>query len=209
MEASVETDPEGLWSAVPAGGNRRVLLAALEVFSAHGYSASTTREIARRAGMSPAAVYVHYRSKVDLLSAMSRTGHAAVLAEVKDAVADAEDPVERLRILVTTFVAWHARNHTLARVIQYELHELPPDAFAEVRNLRRQFEKLLRSELQRGVESGDFHIDDLRSMELALLSMGIDVARWWTPRYPSPERLGAAYGDLALRMVGAAVAAKT
>jgi AcrR family transcriptional regulator len=203
MEALTETDAEGLWEAVQPGGSRRVLLAALEIFSAHGYNASTTREIARRAGMSPAAVYVHYRSKADLLSAMSRTGHAAVLADVRESLVGVEDPVDRLHGLMSTFVAWHARNHTLARVIQYELLELPPDAFAEIRSLRRKFERLLRSELERGIDSGDFHIADLRSTELALLSMGIDVARWWTPQFPTPEHLGANYADLALRMLGA------
>jgi AcrR family transcriptional regulator len=209
MDTPIETDTERLWAAVPPGGSRRVLFAALEVFSARGYRASTTREIARRAGMSPAAVYVHYRSKVDLLSTMARTGHAAVLAEVQESLEGVEDPVDRLHRLMSTFVAWHARNHTHARVIQYELHELPPDEFAEIRNLRRQFEKLLKGELERGIESGDFNIEDLRSTELALLSMGIDVARWWTPRYAAPDRLGAAYAQLALRLVGAAVPAGT
>lgn len=186
-----------------------MLLAALEVFSEHGYSASSTREIARRAGMSPAAVYVHYSSKLDLLSEMSRTGHAAVLAEARESAAGVEDPVDRLRRFMTAFVAWHARHHTLARVIQYELHELRPESFEEVRELRREFEELLKDDLERGVESGDFQIGDFRATELALLSMGIDVARWWTPRHPSPAALGANYAELALRMVGAgSVAAK-
>jgi AcrR family transcriptional regulator len=42
---------------------RKLVIAAIECFAERGYRATTTRDIAKRAQMSPAALYVHFRSK--------------------------------------------------------------------------------------------------------------------------------------------------
>jgi AcrR family transcriptional regulator len=191
-----------LWDHVEPESSRRLLLAALDAFAVHGFEAATTRDIAQRAGMSPAAVYVHYRSKVDLLHEISRIGHEAVLAEVVDAVDGIEDPADRVRCFVETFATWHARYHTLARVTQYELRSLPAHRLADVRDLRRRFESTLEEDLRRGVKSGDFEITDVRGTARAILSLGIDVARWFTPEGRTTDReIGRLYGHLVLGMV--------
>ena len=59
------------------------------------------------------------------------------------------------------------------------------------------------TELRNGVHSGDFVIADLDVTSLALLSLGIDVARWYTGRGKRPDELGRAYADLAMKLVGA------
>src|SRR5262245_5364413 len=107
---------------VPAqAAARRLLVAGIEAFSERGYHATTTRAIAARADMSPAAVYVHYRSKEALLFAISRIGHESALRAVLAARDSTAEPVPRLRAVVRAHVGWHARHHTMARVIQYEL----------------------------------------------------------------------------------------
>ena len=56
--------------------------------------------------------------------------------------------------------------------------------------------------LRDGVSSGEFDVDDVPATALALLSMAIDVARWYTPDVRrTPEGIEAAYGDLAVRLV--------
>ena len=56
-----------LWAGIESESSRRILLAALAAFAQRGFQAATTREISERAGMSPAAIYVHYKAKSDLL----------------------------------------------------------------------------------------------------------------------------------------------
>jgi hypothetical protein len=106
---------------------------------------------------------------------------------------------------VESSVIWHARHHTVARIIQYELGALGPEDFAETRRLRRRYEKLLRQELQRGqADQSITRAIDADAAALALLSLGIDVARWYRSGVDaSPERLGTAYGELAFRMLSA------
>ena len=73
-----------LWVDVEPPASRRLLLAALGAFAEHGYFATTTRDIAQRAGLSPAAVYVHYPSKAEMLAQICHRGHAEVLAEIEE-----------------------------------------------------------------------------------------------------------------------------
>jgi hypothetical protein len=59
-------------------------------------------------------------------------------------------------------------------------------------------------ELRRGVDDGSFSADlDIDAVALALLSLGVDVARWYRPEADaSPGSLGATYRKLALAMLG-------
>ncbi|WP_030272186.1 TetR/AcrR family transcriptional regulator [Streptomyces sp. NRRL B-24484] len=194
-----------LWPGERTEAARRLLLAAVESFARRGYHATTTRDIATGAGMSPAALYIHYPSKAALLSEISRTGHRATLDLVEGAEAASGEPVEQMRRLVEEFTAWHARGHTVGRIVNNELHALPEDAFAEVAELRIRIEDTVRRIIEKGVARGEFEVPDSRTAARAVTSLGIDVARWYTDRSTeSPEELGRRYGVLVLRMLGSA-----
>ncbi|UVS79931.1 TetR/AcrR family transcriptional regulator [Actinokineospora sp. UTMC 2448] len=194
-----------LWPDVRPDAARRLMAAAVAAFGERGYHATTTRDIATAAGMSPAALYVHFPSKAAVLSAISRSGHEKALAMVTTAAAGPGDAAARMRVLVTEFVAWHARRHRVARIVQYELTALPQPDYEAVVALRRQTDAVVRSLIEDGVSSGVFRVSDIRSAARAVLSLGIDVARWYTAESkPDPETLGADYAGLVLAMLGAA-----
>jgi len=105
---------------------------------------------------------------------------------------------------VRSFVCWHAAQHTVARVVQYELDALGPDAWAEIRGLRHQVDAEVRGIIEDGVASGEFDVADVRGTTLAVMSLCIDVARWFNADGPrTPDEVGALYAGLVLRMVGA------
>ncbi|MEU8786150.1 TetR/AcrR family transcriptional regulator [Streptomyces sp. NPDC048637] len=195
------------WAGVTPDAARRLVGAAVEAFAERGYHATTTRDIAGRAGMSPAALYIHYKTKEELLYRISGIGHEKAL-RIMDAAAEAEgSATERLRDAVRTFARWHAEHHTTARVIQYELQALSPEHYTEITGLRRRTDRLLRQIIQDGADSGEFRADDVPGTTLAVLSLCVDVARWFTSDGPrTPDEVGTLYADLVLRMVGAPVA---
>jgi AcrR family transcriptional regulator len=122
--------------------------------------------------MSPAAVYVHWKAKHDLLFEISRIGHQAVLDVVEQALDEASgDPVERVHAFVSAFASYHA----LARVIQYEFKEPPRGQFRQIVGIRDRFEELMRAELTRGVAAGVFDVADVEGTTLAVLSLCIGL----------------------------------
>ncbi|MFI7502039.1 TetR/AcrR family transcriptional regulator [Streptomyces sp. NPDC049687] len=193
------------WDEVTPDAARRLLVAAVEAFAERGYHATTTRDIAGRAGMSPAALYIHYKTKEELLHRISRIGHDRALDILRTAAAGEGSATERLAEAVSSFVRWHAGRRTTARVVQYELEALGPEARAEILALRRQVDAEVRGIIEDGVAAGEFAVLDVHGTTLAVLSLCIDVARWFNIEGPrTPEEVGALYADLVLRMVGAA-----
>ncbi|UNO42928.1 TetR/AcrR family transcriptional regulator [Streptomyces sp. MST-110588] len=192
------------WADVTPDAARRLVGAAVEAFAERGYHATTTRDIAGRAGMSPAALYIHYKTKEELLYRISGIGHEKALRIMTEAAGAGGSATRRLSDAVRTFARWHAEHHTTARVIQYELQALGAEHYAEVAALRRRTDRLLRGIIQDGADAGEFTVEDVPGTTLAVLSLCVDVARWFTADGPrTPDDVGALYAGLVLRMVGA------
>ncbi|MEV7193150.1 TetR/AcrR family transcriptional regulator [Streptomyces sp. NPDC093510] len=205
MSAAEETGGEEQpWGEVSPDAARRLLIAAVEAFAERGYHATTTRDIAGRAGMSPAALYIHYKTKEELLHRISRIGHDKALAILRTAADGEGGPAERLTEAVRSFVRWHAAHHMTARVVQYELDALGEEHRAEIVALRRRTDAAVRDIINDGVRAGEFDVPDVPGTTLAVLSLCIDVARWFNAAgHRTPDEVGALYADLVLRMVGA------
>ncbi|MER5970040.1 TetR/AcrR family transcriptional regulator [Streptomyces sp. NPDC002055] len=199
-----EEQQTGAWADISPDAARRLVIAAVEAFAERGYHATTTRDIAGRAGMSPAALYIHYKTKEELLFQISRVGHQLSLRILRDAAESAGTPADRLARAVRAFVRWHAEHHTTARVVQYELGALSEEHYTEVVALRRRTDGAVRSIIEAGVDTGDFDVPDVPGTTLAVLSLCIDVARWFnTEGRRTPDEVGDLYAALVLRMVGA------
>ncbi len=179
----------------------RLLQAAVEAFAEKGFTATTTRDIALRAGMSPAAVYVHHDTKESLLFTVSVEGHQAALAVIRSAAALESDHVERLRHMVREFSTWHAVNSRVGRIVQYEFDALTPEHRAEIADYRRQIERVMRDVLTAGVDDGAFDVVDVPGTARAILSLSIDLVRWFSPRGShSTDDIAQLHADLAVRM---------
>jgi hypothetical protein len=86
--------------------------------------------------------------------------------------------------------------------VQYELGALAEEHYAEIAGLRRQSEDAIKSIIKDGVTAGEFDVPDISGTTLAVLSLCIDVARWFNPRgRRTPDEVGALYADLVQRMV--------
>ncbi|MEO3938442.1 TetR/AcrR family transcriptional regulator [Dermatophilaceae bacterium Soc4.6] len=182
----------------------RLLAAAAGAFSARGFHATTTRDIASRAGLSPAGVYVHFASKEELLHALSHTGHLEALAVVTRAAGSDGDATDRLAAVMRSFSSWHAEHHEVASVVQYEFPHLTPAHRDDVLTLRKHIDATVRSVLEDGLLEGTMVVDDVRDTALALMSMCIDVARWYSPTISrSAAQIGDTYAELGLRLVSA------
>jgi AcrR family transcriptional regulator len=195
--------PPAIRPEPPPDARRRLLEAAADAFAARGFHATSTRDIASRAGLSPAGVYVHFASKEELLYQLSREGHLVARDLLLVAAREARSPTDALRAIMSTFARWHAEHFRVARIVQYEFGNLTPEHRDAVLGLRKQIDAVVRQVVTDGVATGEFNVEDVPDTTLALMSMAVDVARWYDPEIRrTPEAIGAAYADLGLRLVG-------
>ncbi|MDQ0956453.1 AcrR family transcriptional regulator [Streptomyces sp. B4I13] len=80
-----------------------ILDAALTAFCQYGYGKTTMQDVARAAGMSRAALYLHFASKEDLFRAGSRRAHSRALGEVDTALTQQGDVLSRIDAAVTAY----------------------------------------------------------------------------------------------------------
>ena len=153
--------------------------------------------------MSPAGVYVHFGSKLDVLFDLSREGHRQAL-DLVTAAADAPTPSQALTAILRRFSAWHVANFALARVVYHEFAHLSAAQRDELLRLRREIEEVIQQVLHVGVQTGEFVVDDITETSHALLSMVIDVARWYSPSVQrEADQVGRSNARLGLRLVEA------
>jgi len=192
-----------LLDAVQPQSAQKLAHAALDSFFEVGYGGTTTRYISQQAGMSTGSLYSSYRSKEEILFLLTELGHQSALGVLAEAAARPGTSAERVRGMVYEFTIWHARNYRVARVCQYQLAALSPEHHAVIAKIRHEIERVLRAEVEVGVASGEFDVVDVKGFVLAALSLGIDVARWFSPTgRQTPEALATSYAGLAMRMLG-------
>jgi len=183
-------------------GSVRILSAACDRFYKVGFHGTSTRDIATAAGMSATAIYAHYSSKQSMLAKLCILGTASALESLQRG-ADADlPPTQRLRSAVYSFARWHGENYIIGRVAQWDLAALEPSSFEVVASLRRDIDKELRRTLTEGIEAGEFSIPDLTGTSLAILSLCIDIVRWFpSRRIRAPEEIASTYAALVESMV--------
>jgi AcrR family transcriptional regulator len=126
----------------PADTRSRILDAALEVFSEHGFEGSTLQQIADRLGFTKAALYYHFRSKDDILGALvapASTGLEAMLC----AYEGTPDTPARRRRFIADYVDYLLSQRRLIAYISSDLATLAHPTMGDTRERRARMESLL------------------------------------------------------------------
>ncbi|GFE82514.1 TetR family transcriptional regulator [Steroidobacter agaridevorans] len=187
----------------------RIQRAALELFYAKGYNATTTRDIAYACGITSGAVYNHFESKDELLLSIIEQSYEVLEREMLRAVLQAgESPVAQLRSLVSAFTEYCVRNRRPALVASQEYKFLAPPELRSVRAARIRLRKMFEEILQRGHQQGVFKLPLVAgepSPRLAAVAIGdmcIRIAEWFREEGTlSAEEACTRYADMATSIV--------
>jgi hypothetical protein len=72
-----------------------------------------------------------------------------------------------------------------------------------VREKEREVDQIVRRIIADGLADGEFSVSDPGTAATAVLSLCMDVARWYRPGHRrTPEEIGEGYAEAALRVVG-------
>lgn len=202
QQPDLDDESPQLWREDLPEVARNMLTSAVRCFATNGFHGTTTRDIPGMLGLSPASLYVYFPSKANVLFEIIRTGHERVLEHITTPELDQLDSATRLRTLVARYTEWHARHHVAARVSQYDFTGLKVEDYDVILELRQQTSMIFRNAVQAGVDDGSFADVDVQRVARAILSLGIDLVRWYRlDGSDSPEQVAAFNADLALKMV--------
>jgi len=95
---------EGARSRKRRETRQRISETGLRLFLAHGYEGTTLDAIAAEAGISRRTIFLHFKSKDDILFAWQEAGWAGLYADLLKTSPDAQ-PLDAVRTLVLRYIA--------------------------------------------------------------------------------------------------------
>jgi AcrR family transcriptional regulator len=150
-------------------------------------------EIAAAVGLSKPTLYHYFRNKEELLVRIYSDVLDESLAMGERTVAAAASPLDAIRDLIASRVAYTCENQALLKVCFEEEHELPPELADGVLRRRRAFERLFAGALER-------HLAGHPGLRLPMapkvyVNMCLGAVNWCYKWYRSagpctPEQLG-------------------
>ncbi|GAA1316539.1 TetR/AcrR family transcriptional regulator [Pseudonocardia xinjiangensis] len=154
----------------------QLLLAARDVFAAHGYHAAAMDDIAERAGVSKPVLYQHFPGKLELYRALLTTYADELVTRVEQAIGTTTDNQERVHGAVSAyfdFVAGEGQAYRL--VFESDLRSEPEAAAVVDGALTRCIDSIADA------VTTDAGLDAARARMLAVGLVGLSqvAARYW------------------------------
>jgi TetR/AcrR family transcriptional regulator len=149
--------------------------AAKEVFAERGYQRATLEEIAQRAGMSKATIYLYYRNKDDLFLHVVEELITMVMAATAEEAATAKPPLEKLYGMVRGKIEFYEREREFFRIYLNEkqgLEVAPKDPHKRaVREMYLQGVQTMAGVVQEGIDAGVLRPMDSQRLAFFLQEM--------------------------------------
>lgn len=172
-------EPNGDASSAQPCARDRILVAAAQLYAMRGYSGTSIREIAERAGVTKPLIYYHFESKERLYGSLFRGAMDFAFQEVEKVLQGAVGPVDRLKGLIRAQVAL-ARCAPEIYGFMHGVLTMPgliPLGF-DYKDTGRKYMSLFCQVVEEGWQSGEFR--DLPSdlvMAAPFSTLGIFVAK--------------------------------
>jgi len=162
---------------------------AIGLMGEHGYEGTSTRDIAAAAGVSVAALYHHFPSKLDLLREFLHEAHDVVNGRLAREIEVAgPDAVDQLDTAVRTLI-WSGLHDDWARraaLVSWREHgRLDQTDQRLIAKKRRQLVDMVAAVVERGVAAGEMHCDDPPLAASAIVTLCITAVDPFADRAPS------------------------
>jgi AcrR family transcriptional regulator len=156
-------------------GKAAILRAAIEVMGEVGYEGASMRDMASRAGVSVAALYHHFPSKIELLREFLDEAYDVTMRRLLRRMAAVEQtPTAQLDEFVGTLIASSLHNEfarLAANVAFHEYTRLPPRERRRMDKKRYRVLELATGVIEAGVQSGEFGASDPKEAARAVLML--------------------------------------
>jgi len=177
-----------------------ILLEATRLFSRKGYRGTSMRELGDGLGLHAGSLYVHIRSKEDLLFAVIDRICRLGEQQMREIMASAASPIEKFRQVAVKQLELVSENREAATIYFHEWKNLSPSRRARVIKSRDRWETQLRQIISECVGDGSFRPIDIKLAGIALISMLNWTYQWYDPKGPtSGAELANIYADFLIR----------
>ena len=167
----------------PEARPAEILAAALDLFAERGFSATRMQDIASRAGLSKASIYLYFKDKMALLQVLVQTTVGDNLVQARSLAVGHVGPVGDLLVQVLGFMAGRigsTRMPDLVKLIISESRAHPEIGRFYLDNVINQGLPFFEALIRRGIASGEFRAVDPRLAVKSMVAPVLLAAIWRT-----------------------------
>lgn len=167
----------------PEARPTEILAAALELFAEKGFSATRMEDVAARAGLSKAGVYLYFTDKTALLKALVNELAGANVSVARGIVEAHQGPVSPLIATILAFLAGqvrHTRFPELIKIVIAESRAHPEVGQLYLDTVVHQGLPLFEGLIRRGIASGEFRQVDPGFAARAMIGPMLLAVIWKT-----------------------------
>jgi len=180
--------------------------AAVVVIAEDGFEGASTRDMAARAGVSVAALYHHFPSKLGLLREFLDEAYAVTLARIERRLVGIAGPRARLESVVGTLAWTHlhddfAQQASIVAIREYTRLDAPDRAAIEVQ--RKALIDLVEGIVREGVDSRAFRTAEPRETARAIVNLTTSLVGGYAEIGRPLDDVIALYQQFALNLAGA------
>ena len=192
---------------------RRILDAALRVFSRRAYRDASVDEVADEARTSKGGVYFHFPNKEAIFLALLDRTAARLREKIESATATFDDPVAKADTALLTVLRTFSKHRALARLFMVEALGAGREFHRRMAEIRSEFAALIQHHLDIAIKERTIAGIDTEVASRAWFGALNEVITHWVLSSGQPDHLEDAYDalrPLLMRSVGATtLAAKT
>lgn len=158
---------------------QRILDEAAQVFSRHGYRATSIDTIAEASDTSKGGVYFHFPNKEAIFLALLERMAALLRDRVERAMADATGPTAKLEAALVTMLATFGSHRTLARLFLVDALGANREFSVRILAIQGEFVALIERQLRDAIADGALPPVDTEITSVAWFGALLQVVTRW------------------------------
>ena len=185
--------------------HKRILDAALKVFSRKGYRDTAVDDIAEESETSKGGVYFHFSGKQAIFLALMDRAAAMLLRRIEDAIAREAEPLTRAEVALHVVLRTFGAHRALARLFVVEALGAGREIHARLMEIHEMFIHVMKHHLDEAVAAGAIDPVDTELAGRAWFGAVSEViTHWLLAERPAPlEDTYGALRPMIFRSVGA------
>lgn len=155
---------------VPVELKEKILNTAIKVFSEKGYSKTTIREIANRAGISIGGIYIYFKNKEEIYLTLLKNLMDDLTYSLKNNLEDIQDPVIAIRTFMAINLNYMRKHKSLILIEGKEQGFKFSTNIMKKRFLKVQ-SSIITNIIRKGINSGKFKACNVNEISKVIISV--------------------------------------
>ena len=157
---------------------RQVVEAAARLFAERSFSGVSMEDVAEAAGLAKPTLYHYFPGKAQILHQIHLQFIFPLLESARERAQSGMPAADELRAIIHDVLFLSAEKAGYLRTFNEHLRDLEAEAYLEVSGHRDEYRDIVEAAIRRGVENGEFTVEDPRIAALTLLGALVWSYQW-------------------------------